>query len=282
MSAVETKLISWEASDGYPFLYRITEPRGDLRGHVVTLHGIQSHSGWYDRSTQSLAEAGYCVHYLDRRGSGLNFRQRGDTPSGQRLLQDVIEYLRELIVSSEPIFLSACSWGGKVAALVAAATPSLAGLILIAPGFFPKVSLPLRQKLAIARSRLFRPTRPFPIPLNDPALFTNQPERQRFIAQDPLALHWATARFFIESVRLDRRVMSEGPTIRIPVLLQLAGHDDIIDAARTWQFVDTWAARDRTVRLYSDGYHTLEFDADPSSFIADQIRWLDGHLPAAT
>ena len=283
MSAAEMKLLTWEASDGYPLLIRRFELSENARAHVIALHGIQSHSGWYEASSLRLAEHGFHVHYMDRRGSGLNMQQRGDTPSGQRLIQDVVEYIREWqTYNAEPIFLSACSWGGKVATLAATELLHLAGLILVAPGFFPKVSVSLGQKMAIARSRLFRPTRMFPIPLNDPKLFTNQMDKQNFIAQDPLTLHFATARFFIESVRLDRQVRKKVFQITMPVLLQLAGHDDIIDSERTQHFLDSWITTDRTIKTYPKGYHTLEFDADPSRFINDQLDWLQSRCVAHT
>ena len=57
---------------------RLTEPANGIKAHIVALHGIQSHSGWYTWSSRKLAEAGFAVHFTDRRGSGLNWQARGN------------------------------------------------------------------------------------------------------------------------------------------------------------------------------------------------------------
>ncbi len=50
----------------------------DAIADVVYLHGIVSHGGWYESSCAYLAANGFQVHFLERRGSGLNTVSRGD------------------------------------------------------------------------------------------------------------------------------------------------------------------------------------------------------------
>src|SRR5262249_34494128 len=153
------------------------------RAHVVCVHGIQSHGGWYEGSCTRLAQAGFAVYFLDRRGSGLNPQQRGDAPSFRRLLDDLAEVLPPLR-GSRPVFLAGISWGGKLAAALQRRHPGLVdGLALLCPGFCPRVGPSFLQRLAILWSRLTAPTRLFPIPLNDPELFTASPAWQRFIQE---------------------------------------------------------------------------------------------------
>jgi alpha-beta hydrolase superfamily lysophospholipase len=270
----------WVAGDGYVGHYRRYMPTDMPRAHLVCLHGIQSHSGWYEYSSQRLCQAGYAVYYLDRRGSGLNDIDRGDTPSFRRLLQDLSEFLVEAVgpATPLPIFLAGCSWGGKLAPAFCRRYPGLIdGLILLAPGIFPKVRPSLGQRLAIAWSRLFKPTRRFPIPLSDPALFTATPRWREFIANDPLSLREATARFRLESVRLDFYVRGTPPHVTMPTLLILAEHDRIIDNQRTRRFVQRFAASDKSIIEYAGAHHTLEFEPEPDRFIDDLIQWLRQH-----
>jgi len=77
----EPTLRSFTAGDGYVWQYRHYEPAGQPRASVVMLHGIQSHGGWYGKTCRDLASASYAVSMLDRRGCGLNDRDRGDAPS---------------------------------------------------------------------------------------------------------------------------------------------------------------------------------------------------------
>ena len=67
------------ASDGYTFYYRHYPSPVPPKARLVFVHGIRSHGGWYQRSCRRLAEAGFDVYFLDRRGGGLNTAHRGDT-----------------------------------------------------------------------------------------------------------------------------------------------------------------------------------------------------------
>jgi alpha-beta hydrolase superfamily lysophospholipase len=272
---------TFRAGDGYRWHYRRYPAAGTARAHVVMLHGIQSHGGWYGYSCNRLSEAGFEVSFLDRRGSGLNTEDRGDAPSFRRLLDDVAEYLRPLRASGAPVFLAAISWGGKVAVALQRRHPSLVdGLALLCPGIFPRIRPPFRQRCAIAAVRLVRPRQLFPIPLSDPELFTATPRWLQFLREDPLSLHRATARFLIESVRLDGYLRFAARAVRVPVLLLLAERDRIINNARTRQFVERLPAADKQIIEYPGAHHTLEFEPDPDRFVADLRGWLERQAEA--
>jgi alpha-beta hydrolase superfamily lysophospholipase len=270
-------LESFTASDGYRWHYRRYPAATAPRAEVVALHGIQSHAGWYEYSCTRLAGAGYNVSFLDRRGSGRNEMARGDAPSFRRLLDDVAEFLRHRRAENagQPILLMAISWGGKLGAALPRRHPRLIdGLALLCPGFFPRVGLPLRQRLAILWSRLVSPTRLYPIPLSDPSLFTATPHWLEFLRDDPLALHHATARLLVESARLDGYLRRAPRQLTMPVLLMLGGQDRIIDNERTRAFADRFAG-ETTVREFPEAHHTLEFEPDPDRFLEHLLAWLD-------
>jgi alpha-beta hydrolase superfamily lysophospholipase len=274
-------LRTYTASDGYRCSYRDYPTAGAPRGRVVFVHGIQSHAGWYEHSCHRLTEAGFAVSFLDRRGSGQNTEARGDTPSFRRLLDDIAEFLRPLPQQqpAQPIFLAGISWGGKPVVALQRRHPGLAdGLALLCPGFRPRVAPSRKERLAILWSRLTAPRRLFPVPLSDPQLFTATPRWQEFIRDDPLSIRQATARFFVESVRLDLYLRFAVSRVQLPVLLLLAEHDRIIDNARTRAFVERFPAHDKEVREYAGAHHTLEFEADPEVFIADLLHWLERQI----
>jgi len=251
------------------------------RAHVVCIHGIQSHGGWYEYSCARLAQAGFAVSFLDRRGAGMNEQDRGDAPGFRRLLDDLAEFLQQLKTQNakRKTFLVAISWGGKLAAALQRRHPGLVdGLALLCPGFFAKVRPSLKQRLGIVWSRLVAPRRLFPIPLNDPELFTATPRWQQFIRDDPLGLREATARFLVESVRLDNYLRFVPKHVQAPVLLLLAEHDRIIHNAATRSYVEGFAATDKEIIEYPSAHHTLEFEPEPDRFINDLQRWLERQL----
>lgn len=269
-------LRSFRASDGYEFYYRhyvAVNPRGRL----VFVHGIRSHGGWYERSCRQFADAGYEVYFLDRRGAGLNTAHRGDCPSFRRLLDDVADFLRDLRCSkpSLPISLAGISWGGKLACGLPYRAPYLVdSVMLLCPGLCPKVRPSLKQRLAILRSRFRDPTKFFPIPLNDPELFTMSPMWQKFIANDRHGLELATGRFLYSSVSFDIYLRRAVQHINSPVLLMMAEHDRIIDNTRTRQCILKFGASELTILEYQDAHHTLEFEGEDHPFIKDMIHWM--------
>lgn len=114
----------------------------------------------------------------------------------------------------------------------------------------------------------------FPIPLNDPELFTTNAERQRFIRDDHLMLRRATARMLFETGRLDVYLRLAARSVNLPVLLLLAGHDRIIDNAATKRFVERFHGAERTVVEYPGAHHTLEFEPGGPPFVDDLLKWL--------
>lgn len=274
----------YSAGDGYRWKYRRYAPRRNPQAEVVMIHGIQSHAGWYEPSCTRLAEEGFAVSFLDRRGSGMNEEGRGDCPSFRRLLDDIAEYIQSVPRTPDfvkpgdrlPLFLGAVSWGGKLAIALERRHPGLLdGIFLLCPGFTPKIRPSLGQRLKILFSRFIRPRKKFNIPLNEPELFTANPKWQEFLRNDPLRLQEATARLLVESARLDGYLRFVPKYVHVPVLMLLAGEDRIIHNGRTRAFVAKFATKERQIIEYPGAHHTLEFEAEPESYQRDLVRWLD-------
>ncbi len=275
---IDITLRNATASDGYVWSYRTYEPPHEPRAELVVLHGIQSHGGWYVESSERFASAGYRVSFLDRRGSGLNFRSRGDAPSFRRLIDDVAEYITS---RPRPRFLMGISWGGKLAAALNRRHPGVIdGLLLVAPGFKPRVRPTTADIARIAVARWHDPRRLFPVPLNDPELFTTNSVRREYIRDDSLALRQATARLLFESARLDVYLRFVPRRVCVPTFMALAECDRIIDNRWARRFVGRFATDDRMICEYPGTHHTLEFEPGGQPFVDDVISWLDRLAPA--
>lgn len=275
MSALPPRIDFYRAADGRQLAMRVWPAMAPPRARVVVLHGITSHGGWYNRSCEHLAAAGFDVHFLDRRGSGLNVEEPGDVESWQTWLDDVRVYL-EAGRDVQPTVLCGISWGGKLAAAVARRDPALLrGLALICPGLYsPHEPGPLKRLAlrAPAMRRLER--RRLRIPLRPAALFTDSPLWREFIAQDPLTLREVTWRFAREDRLLTRFARQAAPFLRTPLLLVLAGRDRIVNNRRTRNFFFRTTTAQRTLLEYPNAAHTLEFESDPVPYFRDLTDWI--------
>lgn len=247
---------------------------------MVFLHGIQSHAGWYTGSCNELAAKGHHILFLNRRGSGKDPVRRGDLPGWRRLVLDVREFLQNQ-QQKHPggrWFLGGISWGGKIASAVAARCPDLIeGLILVCPGLVPLVSPPLSKRLAIVLSSLFWPAKQFAIPLADPALFTSHSLWQAYLCKDEDSLRTATARFFVNSVRLDIWFRFSCRGWKVPTLLLLAGNDRIVNNKATRDRIGDLAQGPTRIVEYPNANHTLEFEGPEVPWINDLDQWLLGN-----
>lgn len=282
---IEPSLREHIASDGYRLKFRHWAPENP-RGIVIALHGIQSHSGWYDYSSRRLAEAGFAVYFPDRRGSGLNGFQRGHAAHAMRLVNDV-RALRRLAVdevicgndrllSQLSITILGISWGGKLAAALAALFPKeFDRLVLLYPGLVTKIRPTWSQVLRLNLARDLEVVKHhIPIPLEDPALFTQVPEWQSFIANDPLALHTVSSSFLNAGRELDRIVRTHCDRVVQPTLLMLAEDDAIIDNAAVRQRVNQFGTCQLRTQVYATARHTLEFEPNREQVFNDLVDWL--------
>jgi len=257
-------------ADGCQTLLLRHRPPGAATGPpVLYVHGIQSHPGWFVGSAQALARAGHEVFQVTRRGSGPARTGRGDAASSGQLLDDVESAVRYVLdqTKAERLSLLGVSWGGKLlAAYALTARSAMASLTLVAPGIVPRVDVSVRTKLAIAAARVCCPGRLFDIPLNDVALFTDNPVMRAYLRGDPHRLHRASARFLVASAVLDRAIArAPAGSLPVPTTLILARRDRIIDNAATRAEMDRLSGGACEV-LELNAAHTIEFEPDVRPF----------------
>ena len=274
----EPQDITLEMSDGYSIRSRWWPGSADGVS-VVYLHGIQSHGEWFLGTASRLAASGAAVLLPDRRGSGLNWEARGHTPSAGRLIDDVgeqLDWVRERSGRSR-VHLVGVSWGGKLAFCVQQrAAKRVEGLTLISPGMFARVDLSWGLKCRVAAARVFSPRRRFPIPLDDPELFTTNPKRIEFIRNDLQRLEHATASLLFASHSLGKIVHSTNRGPSTSLHLFLAEHDRIIDNERTKAWARGLGWPNRRITEYQGAHHTLEFEAAPGPFTDDLVSAVTG------
>ncbi len=240
---------------------------------VVYLHGIEGHSQWFENTAAQLNLRGITIYAPDRRGSGMNPRDRGHLLDYKVFLGDVDALLRKLSshFAGHPIVLMANCWSAKAAAILCredfkpvggSAPVPLSGLVLTAPAIFTKVDFDRATKFKIGFAWIqgsYRLMQNWPIPLT-PQMFTKNPPYLEFIEKDPLRLKEATTSFFVQSFFMGRQAERSAKFINLPVLLLQSGSDEIVDNPKVEQWYEQLKTTQKTMRIFPDADHSLDFD----------------------
>jgi acylglycerol lipase len=251
---------------------------------VIFLHGIASHAGWFGETAADLGNRGVAVYAPDRRGSGRSSGPRGHLTRYERALDDAEQVVR--LVSTEhpatPVFLAASSWAAKLAVVYAARRPApLSGLLLLGPGLLPTVNLAPGRRVRVVIGHLATPTARLPIPLT-PELYTANLPYLDFIRSDPLRLLEATAQFFWETARLDRRRRRDSAKLGLPLLLLQGEGDKMMDVVGTRRWFESLNVEDKTYQAYPGAGHTLDFEPDRTRYLSDMLEWLEVRAASAS
>lgn len=261
---------SFTAVDGEVLRFQVVRAARPQH-HLLYLHGIESHGGWFLPAARALRQHGCTTWLFDRRGSGLNRDLGpGDAPSATTLLADV-GHMRARI--GAPVHLVGLSWGGKLATVSALDDGErVHSLILITPGLVSAVDLTLLQKVSLAFDLLRGGRRRFSLPIR-PEMFTRTPEILEFVRRDPWRVEKATSRLLWASRQMDRHVRRGIHRLQQPVLLFLAGRDRIIDNAGVLHLLSTLPAGQLSVRRYDEATHSIQLE-QTAAMVADILTFL--------
>ena len=238
---------------------------------VIYLHGLESHMGWFSNLAEFLNSRDINVYAFDRRGSGLNKVSSRNFYSKNlagdlKIFLDLVKKERR----ESRIFLIGLCLGGKIAVdFFYYYQNCVDGLILISPSLKNRLKFSLYDKLSI----LFRPNSMLKVPIKD-TMFTTNEERLKYIERDALRLRYIPARHLLEIAKMGRHLKTASDNIRLPVLLMLAGIDEIIDTRSTLRWYERLPSRDKTFKSYKDYHHILTFEPKAAEVMEDIAVWI--------
>lgn len=242
---------------------------------IVYVAGLQSHSQWFNDTGDYFADIDYNVYAWDRRGSGLSSGRRGHIHTAFQWISDLDKMINVARAENpgKPLHLMANSFGVRIAMSYAAAFPhKVDSLILMAPGTHMQVSLPPEQVI----ESLFRYRKYYPTPLRD-ELFTDDPEKLAFMAQDELGLREVTANVFKmgEVLNTGNLLIQNMRRITLPVLVLLSNEDKIIDPPAVISGLYDRLETHKKLITYDNVEHFLLFEDSRQQVLDDITEWID-------
>ena len=243
---------------------------------LVYLHGLEGHAGWGRELAVRLADRGYDVFALDRRGSGLskgnNKTITGKPPTFEDLVSDVHSFVKPLKGYYESIYLIGNDWGARLALAYGIAYQGQSdGLVLISPRLTSGTGG--LTKRMIAMTGIGSEPAPDAVAAFDGSLQVSDPDRQREMTTDPLRRQQLDENFILQSKRMGEFIARYIKRVDQPLQLFLAGNDQIIDRDKVTGLLEKGNQPSLDIQIVTEARHALPLES-PDRVSRDIHHWI--------
>jgi alpha-beta hydrolase superfamily lysophospholipase len=246
-------------TDGVTIFYRQYQAESE-RARMVIAHGLGEHSGRYGNVIERVLPMGISVWAPDHRGHGRSGGRRGHVMNFEQYLTDLretVDLAKTDMPAEMPCFLLGHSLGGLIALYFTQRHPDLIdGLVVSSPCLGMVIEVPPTKKvLGSFMSRVW-PGLTMGNEL-DAANISRDPSVVSAYEKDALVHDRVSARFFTELMAAMESVNREAASLNVPVLMQVAGEDYLVNAESSKLFFEKITLADKTLHLYDGLYHEV-------------------------
>ena len=263
-----------KSADGVALFYR-DWPVAAPRGAVLIVHGLGEHGGRYGELAGIFNAQGLSVRALDHRGHGRSGGARGSIAKSDDFVQDLKLAFDDLAaVQGSLPFLFGHSMGGLIAARFATGGFGLVrGLMLSSPAL--RMRLTHFQRLLLALGSALAPGLALASGLPAEGVSHDRGTQHGYV-EDLLNHDRVAARVvrFMQDAIV--HCMQDAPAFTLPLLLQFAGDDLLVDPTGSEQFYGLLPASAKTKHRYDAAYHEIFNELPPlrQQVQQDLIAWL--------
>lgn len=253
------------------------------RARIVITHGLGEHSGRYGNVLRSILPKGVTIWALDHRGHGQSEGPRGHILSFSEYIDELyalVQMSREGLPEDMKCFLMGHSMGGLIALYFALRYPGMIdGVIVSSPSLGLKAKVPvIKGTMGMIMSSIW-PGLTLGNEL-DISKISHDEEVIRAYLDDPLVHDRISARWFTELLSTMKAVSSLASKMEVPILMQVAGDDYLVNANASKAFFEDLILKDKTLYLYDGLYHEIynEREEQRSRVLTDLENWLEKHI----
>jgi len=274
---MQPKTSAFESKSGLKIFTRTWLPVDSVRGAIVIVHGLNSHSGYYQWVADQFTALSYAVYALDLEG-------RGNSEGERFYVQSIYDYVNEVdqlvdIAKAAhqdlPVFILGHSAGGVIACIYCLEQQvKIAGLIC--ESFAYQVPAPdFALKVLKGLSHIAPHLHTIKLKNED---FSRNPETLEVMNNDPLIADESQPSKTMEQLVIaDERLKKEFSLITLPVLILHGTNDKATKYSGSEFFYENAGASDKTLMLYEGHYHDLLNDVDKEKVMADIQKWVIEH-----
>lgn len=282
MAEYHERTDTFASRDGVDIFYRQYQA-ADERARLVIAHGLGEHSGRYGNVVNRLLPANYSLWIPDHRGHGQSGGKKGHVLNFEQYLLDLrlmVEMAGEGLPEGRKIFLLGHSMGGLIALDFALQSPELIdGVIASSPALGMVVEVPAVKNVLGKVMSFMWPGLLLGNEL-DSAKISHDESVVKAYQDDPLVHDRVSARWFTEFLSSMEEVNRQASRLQIPVLMQVAGDDHLVNAQAGKQFFENLTVADKSLHVYDGLYHEIYNElADQRLIVLDDLAaWLENHL----
>jgi len=274
---MQPKTSTFESKSGLKIFTRTWLPVENARGVIVIVHGLNSHSGYYQWVAEQFTAQNYSVYALDLEG-------RGNSEGERFYVQSIYDYVNEVdqlvdiakaAFESLPIFVLGHSAGGVISCLYTLEhQDKINGLICESFAYqvpAPDFALTILKGLSHLAPHLHT------IKLKNED-FSRDVAIVETMNNDPLIAHESQPSKTMEQLVIaDERLKKEFSLITLPVLILHGTNDKATKYSGSQFFYDNAGTADKTLKLYEGHYHDLLNDIGKEKVMADIQGWVNEH-----
>lgn len=226
---------------------------------------------------------GISVWAMDHRGHGKSEGERGHIQSFDEYIFDLkqmITIARKEMPTPMKFFLLGHSMGGCIALYLAQAHPKMIdGVIASSPGLRPSMKVPAVKSAMGKMMSSIWPKLSFDTELNSSHLSHDASVVEAY-DNDPLVHRKVSARWFTEFLAAMEKTSKNAKNIHIPILMQVAGDDRLVDPITSKNFFENVTSKNKTLHFYEGLFHEIynETDNDRQRVLNDLESWLETHI----
>ncbi len=270
---------SWDGGDGIKFFIQGWEPDAAPKAIVCLVHGLGEHVGRYAHVGDAFSKVGYVLAGFDQRGHGKTGGARGHTPSYDRLMDDIADFISLMgkRYPGLPRFLYGHSLGGnEVLNFALRRKPDIKGVISTGPLLKLAFEPPAFQVFLGRAMNNIAPGFTQKSGLDTNALSRDSKVVDAYVA-DPLVHDKISARLFVGMYEAGLWAYDHAAEFPLPLLLMHGTGDRITSAKASEEFANR-AGKDVTWRGWNGFYHEIHNEPEKADVLKTMTDWMDGQL----
>lgn len=278
MAALPETTGEFVSPDGIKIFYRQYQAESE-RARMVLSHGVGEHSGRYGNVIERVLPKGFSVWAPDHRGHGQSGGKRGHVLNFVQYLTDLrltVELAKKDMPGEMPCFLLGHSMGGLIALDFAQHYPELIdGVVASSPCLGMVIEIPAVKKVLGSFMSYVWPGMTMGSGLDATKISRDENVVSAY-KNDPLVHDRVSARFFTELLAAIESVNQQASALNVPVLMQVAGEDYLVNADSSKHFFEKLTLQDKTLHVYDDMYHEIyNAPQDQKERVLDDLEtWL--------